>query len=287
MLRLRQNLVPYGFLLPYLLIFLLFWAYPLIRSLLDSFDDSRILGFGFTPANWTRLFSDPFFMTALKNTLVILAIQVPSMLALAIGLAIALNSEVLKAKGFYRFAFFAPLVVGTTAYSAIFRLIFNTQYGAVNHGLNALGLPSVDWLNQGTPALIVIMLAITWRWTGYNAIILLAGLQSISKDVYEAAAIDGASKWTTFWKITLPLMRPSILFCTVLSVFGTLQLFTESALITAGGPGNATMTLGTYLYQQGFRSFNFGYASSIAYAVAILGAFVSWIQLRLLGRDNT
>ncbi|GEM44876.1 carbohydrate ABC transporter permease [Deinococcus cellulosilyticus] len=287
MLRLRQNLVPYGFLLPYLLIFLLFWAYPLVQSLIDSFDDSRILGFAFSTTNWTRLFADPFFMTALKNTLIILAIQVPFMLALAISLAIAMNSQMLKAKGFYRFAFFAPLVVGTTAYSAIFRLIFNTQYGAVNHGLNALGLPSVDWLNQGTPALIVIMLAITWRWTGYNAIILLAGLQSISKDVYEAAAIDGASKWTTFWRITLPLMRPSILFCMVLSVFGTLQLFTESALITAGGPGNATMTLGTYLYQQGFRSFNFGYASSIAYAVAILGAFVSWIQLRLLGRDNT
>ncbi|WP_034337325.1 carbohydrate ABC transporter permease [Deinococcus misasensis] len=287
MLRLRQNLVPYGFLLPYLLIFLLFWAYPLVRSLFDSFDDSRILGFSFSTTNWTRLLSDPFFMTALKNTLLIMVIQVPIMLMMSLTLAIALNSQMLKLKGFYRFAFFAPLVVGTTAYSAIFRLIFNTQYGAVNQGLNSIGLPSVDWLNQATPAMIVIMLAMTWRWMGYNAIIMLAGLQSIGNEVYEAAAIDGANKWTTFWKITLPLMRPSILFTLVLSVFGTLQLYTEPALITAGGPGNATMTIGTYLYQQGFRSFNFGYASAIAYGVAILGAVVSWIQLKLLGSDNT
>ncbi|GGJ57674.1 lactose ABC transporter permease [Deinococcus roseus] len=287
MLRFRQNAVPYGFLMPYLLIFLVFWAYPLVRSLLDSFDDSRILGFSFNTTNWTRLFSDPFFLTALKNTLFIMVIQVPVMLALAVGLAVALNSGVLKAKGFYRFAFFAPLVVGTTAYSAIFRLIFNTQYGAVNQGLNAIGIASVDWLNQPGPAMAVIMMAITWRWAGYNAILILAGLQSIGQEVYEAAALDGASKTTTFFRITLPLLRPSILFCLVISVFGTLQLFTEPALITASGPGNATMTLGTYLYQQGFRSFNFGYASAIAYGVAILGAVVSWIQLKVLGGDNT
>ncbi|WP_229684972.1 carbohydrate ABC transporter permease [Deinococcus roseus] len=273
--------------MPYLLIFLVFWAYPLVRSLLDSFDDSRILGFSFNTTNWTRLFSDPFFLTALKNTLFIMVIQVPVMLALAVGLAVALNSGVLKAKGFYRFAFFAPLVVGTTAYSAIFRLIFNTQYGAVNQGLNAIGIASVDWLNQPGPAMAVIMMAITWRWAGYNAILILAGLQSIGQEVYEAAALDGASKTTTFFRITLPLLRPSILFCLVISVFGTLQLFTEPALITASGPGNATMTLGTYLYQQGFRSFNFGYASAIAYGVAILGAVVSWIQLKVLGGDNT
>lgn len=277
---------PYLFLLPYLLIFAVFWAWPLVSSLLTSFQDSR-LGpqSGYTLTNWRRMLGDEYFWVALRNTATILVIQVPVMLALAMGLAVALNSRLLRAAGFFRFAFFAPLVVGTVPYSAIFRLLFNGDFGAVNHGLNVIGLPSVDWLNQPAPAMAVIMLAATWRWTGYNAIILLAGVQSIREDVYEAAALDGATPWQQFWKITLPLMRPTLLFTLILSIIGTLQLFTEPQLITGGGPGNATMTLGTYLYQQGFRSFNFGYASAIAYTVAIIAAVFSFIQLRLFGRN--
>ncbi|WP_245808609.1 carbohydrate ABC transporter permease [Deinococcus hopiensis] len=251
-----------------------------------SFKDSRLgAAAPFSLANWSRLLGDEFFRTALKNTMVILVIQVPSMLMLATTLAVALNSRLLRARGLFRFAFFAPLVVGTVAYSAVFRLLFNTDYGAVNRMLATVGLPAVDWLNQSGPAMTVIILALTWRWTGYNAIILLAGLQGIREELYEAASIDGATPWHQFWKITLPLLRPSLLFCLVLSVIGTLQLFTEPALITNSGPGNATMTLGTYLYQQGFRSFNFGYASAVAYTVAAIAATVSMIQLRLFGRD--
>lgn len=287
--RRRQpvNAAPYLFLLPYLLIFCVFWAWPLVSSLLTSFQDSRLgAQAGYTLTNWRRMLGDGYFWTALRNTATILLIQVPIMLTLAMSLAVALNSKLLRARGFFRFAFFAPLVVGTVPYSAIFRLLFNGDFGAVNRGLNIIGLPNVDWLNQPAPAMAVIMLAATWRWTGYNAIILLAGVQSIREDVYEAAALDGASPWQQFWRITLPLMRPTLLFTLILSIIGTLQLFTEPQLITGGGPGNATMTLGTYLYQQGFRSFNFGYASAIAYTVAIIAAVFSFIQLRLFGRNT-
>ncbi len=285
--RRRLSAAPYLFILPYLLIFLAFWAWPIISSFLLSFKDARLgEGAPWSMGNWTRLASDDFFRTALKNTLLILVIQVPSMLMLATGLAVALNSRLLRARGLFRFAFFAPLVVGTVAYSAVFRLLFNTDFGMVNRTLTGLGLPAVDWLNQPGPAMAVLILALTWRWTGYNAIILLAGLQGIREELYEAASLDGATPWQQFWKITVPLLRPSLLFCLVLSVIGTLQLFTEPALITNSGPGNATMTLGTYLYQQGFRSFNFGYASAIAYSVAALAAVVSLVQLRLFGRES-
>ncbi|WP_243092770.1 carbohydrate ABC transporter permease [Thermus hydrothermalis] len=231
--------------------------------------------------NWGRLLQDPFFWIALKNTLFILLVQVPLMLALALLLALALNSALLRAKGFFRFAFFAPVVVGAVAYSAVFRLLFNTEFGAVNALLRALGHPGYDWLYAPGPAMAVIVIALTWRWTGYNAIILLAGLQSIPKELYEAAELDGAGPWQRFWHVTLPGIRPVLLFALVLSIIGTLQLFTEPFLITGGGPGNATMTLGVYLYQQGFRSFNFGYASAIAYTVALLAALFSFLQMRL------
>lgn len=282
----RNRLVPYTFILPYLVIFGLFWAWPIVYSVYLSFLDTR--GFPWAlewGVNWGRILKDPFFIQALKNTLLLLLIQVPIMLVLATGLAVALNSPLLKLKGFYRFAFFAPVVVGSVAYSAVFRLLFNTQNGAVNAALTGIGLPRIDWLNDPLPAFILIVLTVTWRWTGYNAIIILAGLQNIALELYEASKIDGASPWQQFWRITLPLLRPILVFSLVLSVIGTLQLFTEPLLITGGGPGNATLTLGVYLYQQGFRSFNFGYASAIGYAIAAFAVLFSALQLRIFGGE--
>jgi ABC-type proline/glycine betaine transport system permease subunit len=173
--------------------------------------------------------------------------------------------------------------LGAVPYSAVFRLIFNADFGVLNYGLNTLGIASIRWLFESTPAMVTIMIAMTWRWTGYNAIILLSGLQSIPRALYEAARIDGASNVAQFWHITLPLLRPVLLFTFVLSTIGTLQLFTEPFLITNTGPGGATETLVTYLYKQGFRNFNFGYASAIAYTVAIIAAIFSVIQIRLVG----
>jgi lactose/L-arabinose transport system permease protein len=278
-----RNRTAYGFLAPYLLIFAAFWVWPIISSFLISFQATRTVPWRFAPAfNWGRLIGDPAFYNALKNTLLILVIQVPIMISLATVLAVFLNSPTLKAKGLFRFAFFAPVVVGEVAYSAVFRLMFNLDFGIVNKFLNAVGLSSVDWFSNALPAMAVIIIAVTWRWAGYNAIIILAGLQSIPEDVYEAARLDGVSRLRQFFYITLPLLKPIIVFCVVLSIIGTMQLFTEPFLITnRGGPGGGTETLGLLLYRQGFTSLNFGYASAIAYTMAGLAVVISLLQLRL------
>jgi lactose/L-arabinose transport system permease protein len=279
-----RQLAPYFFVAPFFLLFAIFWVYPIAYSFVLSFINTRqrpwTLDWDF---NWGRLIQDDFFWNALGNTMIILVVQVPLMLALATLLAVAFNSDLLRLKGFYRFAFFAPLVLGAVPYSAVFRLVFNEQYGVLNYALESIGLNAIPWLYESTPAMITIMIAMTWRWTGYNAVILLSGLQSIPLALYEAARIDGAGPFQQFFKITLPMLRPVLLFTFVLSTIGTLQLFTEPWLITTTGPGNATETLVTYLYKQGFRSFNFGYASAIAYTVALIAVFFSLLQIRLVG----
>jgi lactose/L-arabinose transport system permease protein len=281
----RHTAVPYLFLAPYLAVFAIFWAWPIVRSFMLSFENTRVNPWRWQPAiNWARLIHDAAFLGAVKNTFLILLVQVPLMLILATLLALALNSELLKARGVFRFAFFAPVVVGEVAYSAVFRLLFNGRYGAVNGVLGFLHLPTPDWLAGPWTAFIVVIIAVTWRWTGYNAIIILAGLQNIPEDLYEAAQVDGVPRWRQHLSITLPLLRPVILFAFVLSLIGTMQLFSEPWLITQGGPGNATETLGTYLYRQGFQAVNFGYAASVAYAVAVMAAVFSGIQIFLFGR---
>ncbi|HET7716137.1 MAG TPA: sugar ABC transporter permease [Bauldia sp.] len=283
----RLRAVPYLFLAPYLAVFAVFWAWPIFQSVLYSFQNTRVNPWRYQlGVNWGRLLGDGAFWGAVKNTLLILCVQVPVMLALAVVLALALNSTMLRAKGIFRFAFFAPVVVGEVAYSAVFRLLFNGDFGAVNGVLATFGMPTPDWLTQGWTAMTVVMIAITWRWTGYNAIIILAGLQNIPRDLYEAAAVDGVPRWRQHVSITLPLLRPVILFALVLSIIGTMQLFAEPWLITMGGPGNATETLGTYLYRQGFTSMNFGYASTVAYAMALMAALFSAIQIMLFGRQR-
>jgi lactose/L-arabinose transport system permease protein len=279
--RLR-NRTAYAFLTPYLLIFLAFWIWPIANSFWLSFLNTRTSNWTFNPeVTWGRLIVDPAFANALWNTLVILVIQVPIMIALATVLAVLLNASILKARGLFRFAFFAPVVVGEVAYAAVFRLMFNHEFGIINKLLGGLGLPAIAWLSTPDAAMAVIMIALTWRWAGYNAIIILAGLQSIPEDVYEAATLDGVSKTRQFAFITLPLLRPVIVLCVVLSVIGTMQLLSEPFLITnRGGPGQATETLGLFLYRQGFGAFNFGYASAIAYTIAAIAIAISSLNLR-------
>ena len=282
----QRTQTAYAFLTPYLLIFMAFWIWPIINSFWLSFLNTRTANWTFNPRmTWGRLLVDPAFANALKNTLIILVIQVPIMIALATVLATLLNSPALKAKGLFRFAFFAPVVVGEVAYAAMFRLLFN-EFGIINKMLAGIGLTTIPWLSDPTAAMAVIIIALTWRWAGYNAIIILAGLQSIPDDVYEAATLDGVSKLRQFFFITLPLLKPVILLCVVLSVIGTMQLFSEPFLITnRGGPGQATETLGLFLYRQGFNAFNFGYASAVAYTIAALAIAISLLNL-WLGRER-
>jgi lactose/L-arabinose transport system permease protein len=283
--RLRTR-TAYAFLTPYLLVFLTFWIWPIANSFWLSFLNTRSANWTFNPRmTWGRLLVDPAFANALWNTLLILVIQVPVMIALATVLAVLLNSPILKARGVFRFAFFAPVVVGEVAYAAMFRLLFN-EFGTINKMLVATGLASIPWLSDPNAAMAVIIIALTWRWAGYNAIIILAGLQSIPEDVYEAATLDGVSKVRQFFYITLPLLKPVIVLCVVISVIGTMQLFSEPFLITnRGGPGQATETLGLFLYRQGFGAFNFGYASAVAYTITALAVAISLLNL-WLGKER-
>lgn len=277
----------YFFLAPFVSIFIVFWIWPISYSAYLSFLNTRGATYSFQPEmNWGRLLVDPAFANALQNTLILMAIQVPVMIILATLLAVALNSPLLKARGLVRFAFFAPVVVSEVAYAAVFRLMFNADLGIVNQTLASIGLPELDWLSNPTTAMAVIIMAVTWRWVGYNTIIILSGLQAIPQDVYEAARLDGVSRRQQFLYITVPLLKPVLVFACVLSIIGSLQLFTEPFLITdRGGPGGATETLGLFVYRQGFNQFNFGYASAAAYTLAALAVMFSALNL-WFGRDK-
>ncbi|MGW7417830.1 carbohydrate ABC transporter permease [Streptomyces sp. NPDC054863] len=279
-----RRLAPYAFVLPAALLFAAFKLYPIgwsfVLSLFKSVDGAdAYVGFD----NYRRLLGDPLFWTALQNTGIILLIQVPVMLALATGLAVALDSALLRARAVFRLGFFLPMITGLVAYGVMFSVLLNQQYGLVNWLLSHLGIGGVPWLTDPLWAQISLGSVLTWHYTGYNAVILLARLQTIPRELYDAAAVDGAGPWKSFRHVTLPGLRPAILLTTVLSTIGTLQIFDEPYVLTRGGPDNATLTIGVYLYQNAFTYFDFGYASAIAYLLAVLIGVLGLIQFRVLG----
>ncbi len=278
---------PYLFLLPYLLIFAVFWVLPVSMSIALSLSDVTMDSWRWNNfAHWIKLFNDPLYIKTLKNTFLIIFIQVPVMIFLATVLANVLSSPHLKMSSIHRFAIFAPIVVGEAVYAVIFRLLFNENVGPINKMLWNMGLPEVQWITDSMGATVLIAIALTWRWTGYNTIIILAGLQNLSKEVTEASDLDGANTVQKFFYVTLPQLKAVLLFCLVLSTIGTLQLFTEPTLLTEGGPGMSTTTISMYMYKEGFKLFNFGYASAIAYSIVIIALIASYIQFKILGQDN-
>jgi lactose/L-arabinose transport system permease protein len=278
------TIAPYLFVAPALLLFAAFKLYPIAWSFwLSLFRTDGALQTFAGAANYRRLVADPLFWTALGNTGIILLVQVPLMLALAMGLAVALNSPLLRFKGFIRLGFFMPMVTGLVAYGLLFAILLNPQSGLVNWALGLAGVDPVPWLTDGLWAKIAVGLALTWHYTGYNAVIYLARLQALPKDHYDAAAVDGAGAWHRFRHVTLPGLRPVLLLTLVMSTIGTLQLFDEPYVMTGGGPDNNTMTLGLYLYANGFRYFDFGYASAIAYALAVIIGILGVVQFKFLG----
>ncbi|PAD69133.1 lactose ABC transporter permease [Bacillus sp. 7586-K] len=235
--------------------------------------------------NYIRLFKDPTFLTAVKNTVFYLIIQVPVMILLALVISVLLNEKTLKFKGFFRTAIFLPCVTSLVAYSVIFKYLFGLD-GILNMMLLKSSIISepIQWLTDPFWAKIAIVMAITWRWTGYNMIFYLSSLQNIDHSIYEAAKIDGASAFQQFFKITIPLLKPIILFTSITSTIGTLQLFDEVMNITNGGPGNATMTISQYIYNLSFKyTPDFGYAATVSYAIVIMIVFFSIIQFKVAG----
>lgn len=273
---------PYLFLLPVVLLFLAFKVYPYLAALWLSFTTNveGVVQFSGL-ANYERLFADPLFYKALGNTGIILIVQVPIMLALALGLSVAFNSTLLRARAVWRTIYFVPIVMGLVAYGILFRALLNAEDGFINFAIGLVGIDPVPWLADPFWAKISIVIAMTWHYTGQSAIIYLAQLQAIPGELYEAANVDGASAWQRFWHITLPGLRPALALTVILSTIGTLQLFDEPYVLTGGGPNNATLTIGMYLYQNGFSFFDFGYASAIGYVLLLIIGAISLVQLWL------
>ncbi|MCX5345959.1 carbohydrate ABC transporter permease [Streptomyces atratus] len=281
---LTRTSVPYLLIMPAVLGFAIFKAYPIADSLWISLttgngDDRHFAGL----ANYRRLLDDPLFWTALKNTALILVVQVPLMLGLALLVALGLNSTKVWLRPLWRLGVFVPSLTGLVAAGVMFSVILNHDAGLLNWVLSGFGVDRVNWLGSPSWARVGVVLVLTWHYTGYNAVLYLAGLQGIPKELYEAAMVDGAGLIRRFVSITLPQLRPILLLTVVLSTIGTLQLFDEPYVLTGGGPDNATLTVTMYLYNNGFKYFDFGYASALAYALALIVSVLGILQVRLMG----
>lgn len=277
-----KKTAPYIFLLPMIVLFAVFMVYPIIDSLILSFQDfvdGEYIFYGVQ--NYITMFHDPVFWQSLKNTFIYLIIQVPVMVVLSLILGVLVEQAFLKFRTGFRISIFLPAVTALVAYAIVFKLLFNTDFGLVNHALRALGFDGVDWLNTVWGARMAIIIAITWRWTGYNTIIMIAGLKNIPTELYESAEIDGASFWQKLRYITIPMVKSIMLFVSITSTIGTLQLFDESFILTSGGPNNATITIGHYLYNTGFSYYKFGYAAALSYALVVIIGILSILQFKL------
>ncbi len=280
----KQSLAGWTFLTPAVILIAVMSFLPMIQALFLSFQTGIGAAMKWTGGtNYIRMFKDPVFMQALKNNFIYLIIQVPIMLISALILASLLNNKDLRFKGLFRTAIFLPCATSLVSYAVIFRSLFAVD-GLVNIILIKFGILSTGYNFLGHPnsARIVIILALIWRWTGYNMVFYLSGLQNIEYSVYEAAKIDGASPLQSFFRITIPLLKPTILLTAIMSTNGTLQLFDESVNLTNGGPANSTITMSHYIYNVSFKYVpNFGYAASMSYLILILVAVLAYIQMKV------
>jgi cellobiose transport system permease protein len=284
-----RRVSPYVFISPFYLIFLAFGLLPIVFSLGVSLYDWR----GTTPgeyvglANFQVLLHDSAFYTALWNTVVVWLGSVPPMILFALVFAVWLNSQRVRFRGFFRTVYFLPVVTSLVITGLIFGFMFSTTFGLTNRLLEPFGIAPINWLSDPMWMKPVLILALLWRWTGNDMVIMLAGLQSIPSDLYEAARVDGASGPQTFWHITVPLMRPVILFDAIISTIGTFNLFAEPYVLFGpnGGIGQSGLVTGTLLYQNAFVYFKFGYGAALAWVVAAIIFVLSMLQLKLGSRE--
>ncbi|MCY1713292.1 carbohydrate ABC transporter permease [Caproiciproducens galactitolivorans] len=260
---------------------------PMVGALIMSFQTGKGVNAHFGGlTNYIRLFTDQTVGKALGNTFIYLIIQVPIMIVLALIISVLLNDDKLKGRTFFRIAIFLPCITSLVSYSLIMKNIFSND-GIFNQMLAHIGLSPILWTTDPFWAKVLIIISITWRWTGYNMVFYLSGMQGIEPSIYEAAEIDGANAVKKFTHMTIPLLKPIILFTTITSTIGTLQLFDEVQNITQGGPANGTVTISQYIYNLCFKyTPNFGYACAVAFIVVILIVILSMIQMKVGGKDN-
>ena len=303
-----EGVVGYLFLIPAFLLFGVFLAFPILYTFYLSFFrfrgvssetilwiDTGFFSYRLTRIadlqfvglqNYTSMFADTLFHQALFNTTFILVVQVPLMVGLALLFAVALDASFVKFRGVFRTVLALPVSANLVAYSTVFLLMMQDA-GLVNYVLTSLGLPAVPWLTSSFWSRMTIVGAVTWRWTGYNMIILLAGLQNVPQQLYEAAEIDGAGRWEKFRYVTVPQLRPVLLFVFVTSTIGTFKLFSEPVIINGGGaPLDSTITIVQYIYQTAFIDFRLGYASALTYVLIAVVSVLSAVQLRVGGESD-
>lgn len=281
----HRSLAGWAFTAPALIMLGLFFFVPVLLAFalsltdfdlyaLADTDDLRFVGFG----NYAELLRTPLFWKALGNTFYFVIVGVPLSIGLSLGAALLLNGVASKLVGFFRTALFAPVVTTLVAVAVIWRYLLHTRYGMINYGLESLGIDPVDWLGDPNWAMPAIILFAVWKNFGYNMVILLAGLQTIPNDLYEAARIDGASAWDRFRHVTLPGLGPMLLLVSVLTMAGYFQLFAEPYVMTQGGPVESTVSVLYFMYEQGFKWWNLGFASAVAFILFVIMFALTAIQ---------
>ena len=286
-LRRRQAIAGYLFVAPAMVIFLVFTLLPVLYALFLSFTNYDV----FTrrdwigAANYELIFDDLItggvYWEALRNTLVYTLGSIPLSMAIGLGLALLLNQK-LRGLGFYRAVYYVPVVTSMVAVAMIWVQLFDPLYGVVSNAMETLGLPAVDWLGDPNLAMPAIVAVSVWKVIGWNMLIYLAGLQGIPSYLHEAASIDGATRWQTLWKISLPLLQPTTFFILVTSLIGAFQVFDQVYVMTGGGPANATTTLVHQIYNAAFRALDMGYAAAMSFVLFGIILVISLVSLRVI-----
>lgn len=287
----KRDNAAWAFVAPALVALGLFFFLPVVAALLLSFTDfdiyslSDIRNLRFIGLdNYITLLHTTLFWKALGNTLYFVILGVPLSIVLSLGAALLINSKIARFKGLFRTLYFAPVVTTLVAVAVIWRYLLHTKYGLINWGLGGIGLDPVDWLGDPNWAMPAIVIFAVWKNFGYNMIILLAGLQTIPEELYEAAKIDGAGRFALFRHITLPTLAPVMLVVSILTMAGYFQLFAEPYVMTQGGPVESTVSVLYFMFEQGFKWWNLGFATSVAFVLFLILFAITIAQLKLSQR---
>ncbi|MFO8034965.1 MAG: sugar ABC transporter permease [Candidatus Bipolaricaulota bacterium] len=273
---------------PAVFLMALFLVGPILGALALSTTDFNVYAIGdwFRASfvglqNYWALGDDPLFWTTLRNTLYFVVIAVPLSISLSLLVALLLNSPRLRLKGLFRLCYFLPVITTTAAMAVVWRWVLNYRFGMVNWLLGYVGIDGPAWLADPRWAMLAVISMVIWRGLGFNMLIFLAGLQGIPKTYYEAAKLDGAGTWALFRHITVPLLKPTTFFVTIITLIGYIQLFEEPFIMTEGGPLNATLSMAMYIYRLAFRFFHLGYASSVAYVLFAIVLIATLLRMKL------
>lgn len=279
----RHLLLPYVLIAPAVAVLLALSIYPLIYSITVSLQQETAAGIVWGLGNFVRLLSDNFFLTAMAHTFVYAVTALTCEFLLGLGLALLLNSQI-RGRGLFRASLLVPMMLPPVVAGVIWRLLLNPNFGAINGTLKQLGIDteSLTWTASPGLAMLSVIAVDAWQWTPFVFLVLLAGLQAIPQEPYEAALIDGSSRWQTFWHVTLPLLKPAILIVLLLRTMDLLRVFDQIFILTEGGPGFATETISLYIYRTAFRFFDFGYAAAMSFVLLALTNVISVVYIRLL-----